>query len=185
MKIGVDIDDVISNTSQIAANHIKRQKLDISNTEMQNLMRGEPTTPLTKKFLADNNLEIIKNVKLLPNTREAIDKLRQQGHQIIIITRRGDDITEGLERVTRSFLNENHIKFDEIYFGIKDKLSLAKQLRLDVMIDDSPQIIKTLSRGGVGVILFSSAVNQNVNLNGVVRANGWNEVEQIINSKNP
>ena len=62
MKIGIDIDDVITDTSKSIQNYIEQydENGEISNY-MEDVMRGDMTNPTIKRFFADNCVAIFSN----------------------------------------------------------------------------------------------------------------------------
>jgi len=65
MRIGIDIDDVITDTSLSMKEYIvKYDKNGEITSHIEEVMRGEMPTPLIKKFFEDNCVNIFKNAKM-------------------------------------------------------------------------------------------------------------------------
>ena len=79
--------------------------------------------------------------------------LKEQGHELIVITARGGHVKEMKDDAIR-ILEENNIKFDKYYWQVEDKLEICKKEKIDVMIDDDWRIIKQLSENGVKTFYF-------------------------------
>ena len=55
----------------------------------------------------------------------------------------------------------------------------AKKNKIDVMIDDEPQNINSISKM-IPVIVFSGVQNQMCKGNNIIRVNSWNEVYEYF-----
>lgn len=73
MRIGIDIDDVITDTSFAMKDYvIKYDKNGEIQAHMVDVMRGDPSTPSVYKFCLDNYLKIFKIAKVKENASEVI-----------------------------------------------------------------------------------------------------------------
>ena len=77
--------------------------------------------------------------------------------------------------------NEEGISFNKYYWKQDDKLEVAKNERIDVMIDDSYDVCKKLSLNGIKTIYFRDkdmkVLEQNENLKEV---SNWGEIYRYI-----
>ena len=79
--------------------------------------------------------ESYKDVKVMPGAKEFIDKLKSEGHTIIINTARNmqtqghnvGKVMKNIGKITLDWLEENEIYYDEIFFG---------KPNADITIDD-------------------------------------------------
>lgn len=76
MRIGIDIDDVITNTSEIIEEYIAKnnnsQKL---REHMKEIMKGNPSDPEVISFCMDTYLKVFQKVTLKDNVKEVIQKI--------------------------------------------------------------------------------------------------------------
>lgn len=73
MRIGIDIDDVITDTSLAMKDYVIKYDKDGEIQEhMVDVMRGDPSTPNVYKFCLDNYLKIFKATKVKENASEVI-----------------------------------------------------------------------------------------------------------------
>ncbi|MCI8482361.1 MAG: hypothetical protein HFJ27_04765 [Clostridia bacterium] len=140
MKIGIDIDDVITNTSETIEEYVMKnnnsQKLQ---EHMKEIMKGNPSDPEVIEFCMETYLKVFQKVKLKDNAKEVIQRLLDKENEIYLITARGENLEffKGSEKVTKEFLEDNNIKYTKIFFNAIDKAPLCIDNQIDVMIDDS------------------------------------------------
>lgn len=73
MRIGIDIDDVITDTSAAMKDFVLKYDKDGEiQAHMVDVMRGDPSTPNVYKFCLDNYLKIFKTTKVKENASEVI-----------------------------------------------------------------------------------------------------------------
>ena len=190
MNIGIDIDGVLTN--------YERERLDYGTkicidegwpVDIDLGQYHEKETFNWNQEQADKfwNKYIIKYFKETPVRTfapEVIEKLKQEGHKIILITARDDYgmPTEHLgeeQHITKEWLKRNNIKYDKIIFETK-KLEPCKENQIDVMIEDSPKNIEELSKH-MKVIKFDCQYNKSVNNENITTAYSWYHIYKIIN----
>lgn len=183
MKIGIDIDDVITNTSEKIEEYVvkdnNREKLQ---KHMKDIMKGTPSDPEVIKFCMENYLRVFQKVKSKNNVNKVIQNLLNQGNEIYLITARGEnfDFFKGSEKVTKKFLEDNHIKYTKIVFNAINKVQICLDNNIDVMIDDSIEHCEDIKKAGIKSILFTSIVNKTTPTT-VERVNNWLELENKLN----
>lgn len=90
MKIGIDIDDVIVDTSLTLKKHFLEFEGSIKLIPyIVEIMRGE-VPEVAKEFIEKNIVKILSLVTLKENSVNIINKLIEEGNQIYIITSRGE-----------------------------------------------------------------------------------------------
>lgn len=182
MRIGIDIDDVITDTSIALKKYISNcdTNEEISNY-MEEIMRGEMPTPSIKKFLCENFIEIWKTASLKENSREVMKKLIDIGNEIVIITSRGEMKFKGSEKFTLEYLKANGIKYTEIIFDCFDKAKVCKENKIDVMVDDSVKYCTEIAKENIKSIVFTSDVNKSIDTE-IDRVDNWLDLENKINN---
>lgn len=183
MKIGIDIDDVITNTSEKIEEYVvknnNREKLQ---EHMKEIMKGTPSDPEVIKFCTENYLRVFKMVKSKDNASKVIQNLLNQGNEIYLITARGDNFEffKGSEEVTKKFLEDNNIKYTKIIFNALNKAQICLDNEIDIMIDDSIEHCEDVKNAGIKSIVFTSSVNKTT-CTTVERVNNWLELENKLN----
>lgn len=188
MNIGIDIDDTISNTFERAViyaedfikNELKREiKVDVSKVvdhyyirDMFGLTNEEAEAFWTKYYT-----KIICNVEPKVLSAEMINKLKEEGNKIVIITARWCDKGIDVVEISETWLKEHGINFDKIYTGIENKAEIAVKENIDLFIDDSIRNCEEVSSAGIKSYLFDSKINQHVNVpENIDRVYSWEEI---------
>ena len=140
MRIGIDIDDVITNTSETIKEYVIKDKNSQKLQEhMKEIMKGNPSDPEIVAFCMENYIKVFQKVKLKDNARKVIQSLLDKGNEIYLITARGEDLEffKGSEEITKKFLENNGIQYTKIIFNAINKAQLCVDNQIDIMIDDS------------------------------------------------
>ena len=174
MKIGIDIDGVILDYERVLKTYgdlydfIELKKDGIINRNEHYLRnRYDWTDEERMNFINKYFLKLSKETPLIPGAKDVIDMLQKEGNELIIISARGGMIEE-MKNVAIEKFNEEGISFNKYYWKQDDKLEVAKNENIDVMIDDSYDVCKKLSSNGIKTIYFRDkemkVLEQNENL---------------------
>ena len=104
-----------------------------------------------------------------------IDKLKNDGHELCIVTSRPDDRYENLKEKITTALKENNIHIDTIHTNARDKGSYCKEHNFDLLIDDNIKQIQSAKNNGLKGILF----NEIKDYEGL-QTNNWKDLYNII-----
>ena len=180
MRIGIDIDDVITDTSSSIRKYIDKSenKSHIYN-HIEEVMRGEMPTQEIKNFYKDNSINIFRDAEVKENASNVIKKLIDDGNEVFIITSRGEVKFGGSEKLTLEYLKSHNINYTKIIFNCFEKASVCKENGIDLMIDDSVKFCVDIANKDMKSILFTSVVNQNEVVK-VPRVNSWLELQKEI-----
>ena len=187
MKIGIDIDGVILDYERVLKTYgdlydfIELKKDGIINRNEHYLRnRYDWTDEERMNFINKYFLKLSKETPLIPGAKDVIDMLQKEGNELIIISARGGRIEE-MKNVAIEKFNEEGISFNKYYWKQDDKLEVAKNENIDVMIDDSYDVCKKLSSNGIKTIYFRDkemkVLEQNENLKEV---SNWGEIYRYI-----
>lgn len=146
MKIGIDIDDTITNTNFVLMKyafkyndeHGKRRLLKYNTNNFSEVFGW--SLEETNDFFKSYYLEALKEIEPRYNTREIISKLRDDGNKIIFITYRNDKECNGkgeAYRVASEWLRKYNIPYDELNVDVSDKTNFCLDNQVDVFIDDN------------------------------------------------
>lgn len=116
--------------------------------------------------------------------KEVIMRLHSDGHKIIIITGRyktTEDSKMGkqMRNDTVELLNKNEIYFDEICYAKMPKTKEVQENNIDIMIDDSPEIIGELVKH-TKVLCFDNRYNRDINYVNMTRVFSWYDIYSKI-----
>lgn len=189
MKIGIDIDNVISNFSEELLNEYMLHDKKLNNTGIINenakfvrFGMFDWTEDEEKEFYQTNIERIAKNLKTIKDSKLIIDKLKEDGNEIYIITGRDNGEYPNPREMTINWLKENDIYYDKLILTdtYDDHAKTLECLKygIEIMIDDSPRILSDVKKSGIRTLLFDSRFNKsNTDLQ---RVFSWKEVYKII-----
>lgn len=190
MRLGIDIDNVISNfNEELLKEYINHDK-ELRNTGIVNknadyIRRGmfDWTEDEEKIFYRDNIEIIVKGLKVIDGAKEYIDKLKEDGHIIYIITGRDNGEYSDPYNMTKKWLNDNSIYYDELiltnaYKNNKHgKTEKCLENNIDIMIDDSVHICQDCIDNNITTLLMDTPYNKQVD---IPRVRNWKEIYQFI-----
>lgn len=193
MRIGVDIDGVLNYRTEIYIDYgtkfcAETGKGKLIAPEKQHLSEIFSWDEATKnKFWYENGKY---QMILSPATKfapEVLQKLRQAGHEIWIVTGRSnsDPPIDGLadsdtwENATKKWLAEQNIKYDGFGFGINDKGQYCREHNLEIMIEDNPAYLASFDEQTF-VMIYHQPYNANISTPKSVHVYGWYDIYQKI-----
>lgn len=186
MKIGIDIDDTMADTFDYLMPYIA----EFFNVDIKYLKDNNISYSNLPKEMKERELEFAKKYydKVIPNTpfkakvAEYIDKIKELGHKIIIITARDKTLYTDEYKTTIEELKNNNIHYDKLICNF-DKAKACKNEKIDLFIDDSIVNCKKVNKLGIETVLFSSKSNINDKTN-LCRIDSWKDIyEKIKNIK--
>ncbi len=187
MKIGIDIDGVILDYERVLKTYgdlydfIELKKDGIINRNEHYLRnRYNWTEEERMNFVNKYFIKLSKKTPLIPGAKYVINMLQKEGNELIIITARGGMIEE-MKDVAIDKFNEEGLSFDKYYWKQDDKLEVAKQENIDVMIDDSYDVCKKLSENKIKTIYFRDKEMKKLEQNEYVKeVSNWGEIYRYI-----
>lgn len=163
MRIGIDIDDTLVDTSESFDDVRKKYNINFSKSWKEEWTKEE------KKFIFNTYLdEILLGAKIKEKAKEVIEYLSDLGHELFIITARSNKYCKQIEEKTKEFIKREKLKILNIYMEQSKKSDLAKKLKIDLMIDDSVYVYNNMKQEGIDCILFGD------------RIQSWDEVLKYI-----
>lgn len=187
MKIGIDLDGVVFNTEMLWSTYAELY-------DCIELNRNSVITKLEPRFQErydwadeDKNAFLdkyadITEFDMMPGAKQVINMLKQDGHELIVITARGaiSNQTEGTS-IAAQRLQDEGIEFDKYYWKQREKLDICKMEKVDVMIDDNYHICEAINASGIPVIYFNSLSRKHLDeKDGLTEVSNWGEVYRVI-----
>lgn len=184
MKIGIDIDGVLTNDDEFILDYATKFCYE-NNIDFYK----DPYLWETRKFNWEEETlqkyrnkyfwEYVNNEPPRKFASEIIKKLKEDGHQIYIITSRyltTSDTTDGekMRKCINEWLKKYDIQYDSIYFS-NNKLVDIKNLKLDIMIEDSPKYIPNYSKE-VHVFCYDCRYNRDLKCDNMTRVFSWYDI---------
>lgn len=187
MKIGIDIDGVILDYERVLKTYgdlydfIELKKDGIVNKSEHYISnrfnwKEEEYIEFVHKYF----LELAKKANFIPGAIDVIKMLKEEGHELIIITARGRKI-EGTKSVAEEAFKKENLEFDKYYWKQDNKLETAKEEQIDFMIDDNYEICKELSENLVKTIYFRDKDMKKIQQSEYLKeVSNWGEIYRII-----
>jgi len=190
MKIGIDIDNVISNfNDELLKEYLKHDKelrnIGIINEDVFIRYGMFDWTEKEETEFYKNNIERIA-IKLKPIHRatETIKKLKEDGNEIIIISGRNNGEYNNPYKLTEEWLAKYNIVYDKLIltnaYNKEEKANVCKENNIDIMIEDSTQTAVNIEKVGTKVLFMNTRYNKN-NEN-FEKVSNWKEIYAEISS---
>lgn len=194
MRIGIDIDGVLTNASQFVADY------GIKFCEENNLcyrVKKDEYNDAKALGISEENSEKFWNTYMKyyateyparDFAAEVIKKLKEEGHEIHIITARdeyglvGEDYGK-MRQFVKEWLEKNNIYYDRVSHTEGSKLPYCIGNYIDIMIEDSPKNIKEIS-SKIPVYCYNCSYNQNIKGENITRVYSWYDIYNKIKKQN-
>lgn len=191
MNIGIDIDGVLTNDDDYILNctskYCYENNLEFFKNpyayEYAKLNWNEETINKYRDIYFD---DYVDNEPVRKFASEVINKLKEDGHEIFIITGRFksyDNTPDGedMRLKIKNWLNKNDIIYDKLIFTRAPKIEKLKENEIDIMIEDSPTTIP-LIKDIVKVFCYDTRYNQEIKYDNVTRVFSWYDIYNRIKS---
>ena len=132
-------------------------------------------------FLKNIQEEITNKAEPRTNSVETINRLRKEGHKIIIITARDSEFHDDPYFLSKNWLNKNNIKYDKLIVNAREKGTVCKNENIDLFIDDQLNNCLDVLKEGIKVIRIS---NENCTNKDIVDLNNWTKIYEYIGELN-
>ncbi len=151
MRLGIDIDDTIVNTHEVAVLFAKKYAKDLVFNNYEHF-----ETKKAIEFFRKHIEEIQKQVKPLPGVVEALKILKEKGFELIFITARGSSYEFTMDYdykgITEELFKKYNIPYDKIIYGVYPKGKMASQEKIDLFLDDKEYNLDDIKKYGIKTI---------------------------------
>lgn len=191
MKIGIDIDNTLTEVQNelntAAYNYAKKLGKNIN--ESENLLEDinnngnfykekfKFSYEELKYFLKDIQEEIINRATPRKDVVKCIDKLREKGNQIYIVTARDSEFHDDPYKLSKDWLEKNNINYDKLIVNARKKAPVCKEENIDIFIDDQLNNCIEISKLGIKTIRISNDKQQ---YKDIITFKNWNEIYNYI-----
>ncbi len=191
MRIGIDIDDTLTDVKneliKAGENYARSLGKDIKvdkNFEDKN-NNGNKWQEMfqfdydeLKYFLKDIQESITNKAKPRENVVEVINKLKNDGNEIIIITARDSEFHDDPYKYSKDWLDKNNIYYDKLVVNARNKEDACIEEEIDLFIDDSKSNCLNVKKAGIKTIRVCNVIEEN-NSN-LICFNNWNDIYSYI-----
>lgn len=196
MRIGIDIDGVLTDFEkwqlEVGSKFFIKYNKNIVNPDgYDSDTVFNVTKEMDSEFWYDYLYDYAKNEPARKFAGEVIDKLKNKGYEIYIITARyltdrNDDLGKEMRNIVIEWLKENSINYDKIIFSPEDKFEICKENNISIMIEDKVENINNISKI-IPVVCFNAAYNKVCNGKNIFRVYTWYDayyqITNIINNE--
>lgn len=197
MRIGVDIDGVLNYRQEFVIECGTKFCVETREGRLTNLGEYhlskiyEWDRETRDEFWQKYGIEQMYRWPAQTYAAEVIRKLKEEGHEIWIITGRNnhDPLVPEMprptwEETTKLWLEENGILYDEIAFdlgrpALNDKGTFCAENGVEVMIDDLPEYLLGME-GKTRVMIFDQPYNRDLAIVGAERVYSWYDIYSKI-----
>ena len=189
MRIGIDIDNCISNFDDTLLKEYLKHDKELRNTGIINespeyLRKGmfDWTDEEEKSFYNANIQNFAQKLKPIEDSSHYIKKLKEDKHEIYIITGRNNGEYKNPNELTKEWLDKYDIVYDRLIFtnayDKHAKTEVCLENNIDLMIEDSTRISLDLINNGIKVYTMNTRYNQREKT--LDRVSKWKEIYERI-----
>lgn len=184
MNIGVDIDGVLADDDTYRVDHIAKFCYEHGLPEMDNPNAYENKCnwkdEILEQYRKEYFFEYIRNAPARAYASEVLNKLEQRGHRIVVITGRyktqeNNALGEQMRKDTIAWLEKNKIPYQAIYFTHCPKVAEIKEAKIDVMIEDNPEILIESAKI-TRTFCMDNRYNHDLNVPNITRVYSWYDI---------
>lgn len=195
MNIGIDIDNTITEVqdqlNKAAYDYAIKLGKNIENADnpLEYIKNNRDTYRKKfqfsyeelKYFLQNIQEEITNKAKPRDNAVEVINRLKKEGHKIIIITARDSEFHDDPYLLSKNWLDKNNIKYDQIIVNAREKGIVCKDENIDLFIDDQLNNCLDVLKEGIKVIRISNEICDNKD---IIDLDSWTKIYEYIGTLN-
>ena len=188
MRIGIDIDGVLTNIEQYLIDYLSKYCIEknikfnigISNYKVSKSFNitNEQEDDFWNEYLENYAI----NEKARPFAAEVIKKLKEDGNEIYIITGRDNGEYKNPYELTENWLKKYDILYDKLIFtnayNKHEKTEVCLENNISLMIEDSTNISLDLIKNNIKVFTMNTKYNQKDQT--LDRVSSWKEIYERI-----
>ena len=190
MRIGVDIDNVLSNFNEILLNkYIEHDKSingkGIVNQDVYIRDMFNWDKEYEEKFYKENIEYFTSLFEPIEECSKYVKLLKEEGNTIYIISGRDNGEYSNPYKMTIDWLKKYDIVYDKLFlvdaYNSHSKTEICLEYNIDVMIDDSKRMCKDIKDNGIRALLMDTPYNRDTNE--FERVNSWKEIYNKLSNK--
>jgi len=188
MRLGIDLDGVVFDSekdfriySELYDMMELKQNSKIDEKDMKIERRFNWTEEQLLEFFNKYHGMIVEQSNYMPGAELILKKLKEEGHDLIIITARGVSNKEIIELTEKRLERDNMNIFEKSCFAAEDKAEVCKKENIDIMIDDSNINCKNTSENQIKTIYLKDAPSYDMEENEYLKVlYNWGEIYRYI-----
>ena len=165
MRIGIDIDDTMTfikdDLLEAAINYDKSlgNSGKFLNDNYYVGKRFEWNKEEYSYFMGEVRKQVVNNAKLRPGLIEVLTKLKEMGHEIIIITARSNRYYKDSHNMTIDWLRKEQIPYDKLILPSVNKKKDCLEEQIDIFLDDDVNNCLSVSSAGIKTFIMDNVDN--------------------------
>ncbi len=186
MRIGIDVDGVILDYINIVRTHAdlydycELKKKGVVNKKGIKVKDRYDWTKEELTYFADKYfVSLTRKTCFNPLAIEIIKKLKEEGHQLYVISNRGL-IHKEATVVAQEMFKENELPIDKYFWSIKDKTEVCLDNNIDVIIDDSPSICEDAVKNNIYALYFREKDAEKLQHELLYDVDNWGQIYRCI-----
>ena len=193
MRIGIDVDGVLTELNRFTIDYLTKYLVEnnidykIGKADYEAYAAFGIDQQTEDDFWAEYLDLYARKVRACAFASEVIKKLKEDGHEIYIVTarwltNRDDEVGENMRNKVKVWLSENDIIYDKLIFTKakkEKKLDEIKEFKIDLMIEDCPKNIEDLSKV-VPMICYYAEYNKDFSFENTTRCFSWYDIYRVI-----
>lgn len=169
MRIGVDIDNVISNFDEVLLSEYLEHDKNLRNTGIVNeyaKIRGkfDWSEEEEKAFYLETVRKIVSDLKPINGASKYIKLLRKAGIEIYIISGRDNGEYDEPLKITKNWLEKHNIEYDKLIltnaYNVHEKADVCLKNDIKILIEDSLKTCIDAYLFGVEVLIMDTPYNR-------------------------
>ena len=181
LNLAVDIDGVLSNSYYYLPYFNKLHNTNIVESQCTQYYLRDifGVTEEEWKLKYNQNIKgFFDSVDIRENAVECLSRIKLI-HNCSFITARED--TEYVRKRTEDYLKDNKLHDIPLHMlSSHYKVDKAKELGVDIFVEDSESNALELADSGIKVLLMDAFYNKNTKHKNIIRVDNWLEIEEIL-----
>ena len=187
MRIGIDIDNVISNFDEVLLkNYLEHDKTlnnsGIVHNDKYIRQMFDWDSSYENDYYKKNIEKIAKSLEPLDDAVYYINKLKNEGFSIYLVSGRNNGEYLEPKTMTEEWLKKYNILYDKLIltdaYNHVEKSDVCLKYNIDLMIDDSIKVCKECFNKNINCILFNTPYNKKEDR--FTRLTNWKEIYNYI-----
>lgn len=186
MRIGIDIDGVLTDYERFVADYGAKFCTEHNipySIKPEHYDEGKVfgwTEEQTEAFWNEYLVYYASNYPTREFASEMIQKLKEEGHEIYIVTSRNEyglpkEYQGKMKELVEAWLNKNAICYDKIIYTEGSKLKYCVGNYVELMIEDYSKQVKEIATQ-IPVLCFDSKYNQEAKGKNITRVYSWYDI---------
>ena len=187
MRIGIDIDDTLSYSSEtfikyaIKYNNINNVRHKIDTTTLDTFKSFGWTKDEELDFKEKYLEKILRETSVKENAVLYLNLLKKDNNEIYLISSRNEKELKNIFEVTIDWLKKNKIPYDELILNCNNKAKACFEKKIDCFIDDNYKICSHLYNCvDIPVYMFSTNYNNFKYDEDIKTVKSWDEIYSYI-----